>query len=247
MENKELNIFDLFNALKAHRILMIVSFLILAALSIFYVLQIEKTYKSVLIVNMPLQEGIETEYTIDVLSKHKGNQLNNLFGLRKDSVKITELSLNSIRHEPNSTFAVVEFITTKPDLNGIAKDKFIAYLNNLDFFKKLNEIEREKYQDIINSIKDENGEDIIGDSPVLQFDKKNNPVLVNPIELKEKFYDAKLNLSTSSAVVEVSYLAMPDKFKPSYAMLIVISLVFSFFVSLTLVILKMFYKQTFNN
>lgn len=239
MKNNELNLSTLIGILKKNKILFLSIFMVLSILSIVYVFQIEKSYKSSLVMKMPLLKGIETEYTINNLAKIKAVQLNESLGLQNSGLQLKKLQLTQIKHQSDATFGVLHFITTKPDYEHKVKNSFISYINKMEFFEKLLKLEKEKNKDLILTAVEQ-----YKSLKELQDNNENSTNLtlqINPMRLKEKKHETIIAKSFINSIVEISYNVSPNKFKPSYGILVVLSVFFAFFISFTVVIAKTFF------
>lgn len=223
MNNKELNLLELVKLLVKNKMLFSITFLAFLGLSTFYVLNIEKTYKSVLIAKLPLNNGLETEYLLNELSTYKPDNLNIVLELNNNEVK--SMSLEKVKYSGNEIYGVINIETLIPDTSLEVKNKLIAYVNKISFFDKLIEIERAEKKAVMTGVD-------------IDSSGSKNTYYFNPLAMKKMEYQAKKELAYLAPIVEIQYTPFTKKYKPSYSMLLILGGLFSFFMALGITVLK---------
>lgn len=245
MDTNQLKLSDLIKLIIKEKFLFLIIFISIIITSIFFISNIEKTYKSTLSVSLPLKQGVETKYTLENFSALKGSEINALLELKTET-KVSKIEISNFQPTHESIFADINLITTKPDTEHVVKDAFVNYISNLSYIKDLQTQEIQKYNEIIESAKNEykrlSKEEDIDLKPYALVGN-----FLNPVEIIEQKHNAQFNLKNSKAIVEILYIPQIKKYKPSYAMLTLLSIVFSFFVAFTIIVTKVFFVEFFKN
>lgn len=226
MNNKELNLLQLLKLLLKNKMLFAIVFSLFCILSMYYVLNIEKTYQSVLVAKFPLNDGLETEYLMNELSTYKSQDLNQLLELKNNKIK--SIHLDKLKHASSETYSVIRIETFAPDTSLEVKNKLMKYINELDYFNQLMAVEKAENE-------------AIKETRIDSLDSKN--YFFNPLAMTKMVYMAKENLMYLAPIVEIKYTVFTHKHKPSYAMLIILSVLFSVFMALSISLLKIGVKD----
>lgn len=226
MNNKELNLLQLLKLLLKNKMLFAIVFSLFCILSTLYVLNIEKTYQSVLVAKFPLNDGLETEYLMNELSTYKSQDLNQLLELKNNKIK--SIHLDKLKHASSETYSVIRIETFAPDTSLEVKNKLMKYINELDYFNQLMAVEKAENE-------------AIKETRIDSLDSKN--YFFNPLAMTKMVYMAKENLMYLAPIVEIKYTVFTHKHKPSYAMLIILSVLFSVFMALSISLLKIGVKD----
>lgn len=226
MNNKELNLLQLLKLLLKNKMLFAIVFSLFCILSTLYVLNIEKTYQSVLVAKFPLNDGLETEYLMNELSTYKSQDLNQLLELKNNKIK--SIHLDKLKHASSETYSVIRIETFAPDTSLEVKNKLMEYINEIDYFNQLMAVEKAENE-------------AIKETRIDSLDSKN--YFFNPLAMTKMVYMAKENLMYLAPIVEIKYTVFTHKHKPSYAMLIILSVLFSVFMALSISLLKIGVKD----
>lgn len=233
--NQEFNFFEFLRIVIEKKKIFLLTFVFLLLLGLLGVFNVSKTYKSVLIAEMPLKKGIETEYIINELIGYKGKRLGTILNINSKNIDlIKKMEISNLRHENDETYIAIDFFCTSPDTLELAKQTFLSYLNDNKYLQSIRDDEIRASKEIIKVANEQY-------STIVEFQKykdRNTDIFVNPLSIVKEKLLAENTAENANVLNEVSYVVLEDKTSPNYLMLVVIVTFIAIFGALFLVLVS---------